>query len=320
MKKNKKRGFKRVLHVLMIVLLAFLGLITVTMAGIYGVNQVSLRKEASQIKEYGKKIKVFDGTMNVLDEGQGKETIVLLPGYGTASPGLDFKPLTNELTNDYRVVTIEPFGYGLSSQTKRERSAKNMVEEIHAVLEKLGIDRFILMGHSIAGIYGLNYVDTYPQTVKAFVGIDTSLPDQPWTGFDDTLPNFIQKSGLMRVLVKLSPESFKVEGMDDETYNQLRMLNLKNLSNDTVRREGKALDNTFKDAKKLSFPRNLPVLLFVAKENDATLDNWLELHKEQAASVTRGEVIELPGTHYLHHNQSKTIAEDVKKFMSENND
>lgn len=317
MKKTKKHGVKRVLHMLKISILIFVGLIAVTMAGIYVVNQVSLQKEASQIKEYGQKIHVFDGTINVLDEGKGTETIVLLPGYGTASPGLDFQPLIRELKEDYRVVTIEPFGYGLSSHTKRERSAKNMVEEIHTVLEKLNIDSFMLMGHSIAGIYGLNYVDTYPKEVKAFVGIDTSVPNQPWTGFSDTLPNFIQKSGLMRVLVKLSPESFKVEGMDDETFEQLRMLNMKNLSNDTVRKEGMALDETFKESKKLSFPKTLPILLFVAKENDATLDNWLKLHKEQAASVINGEVVELEGTHYLHHNQSKAISNELKKFMND---
>lgn len=317
MKKTKKHGFRRVLHVLTRMSLIFLGLIAATMSGIYIVNQISLRNEASRIEVYGEKIKVFDGTMNVLVEGQGKETIVLLPGYGTASPGLDFKPLSSELKKDYQVVTIEPFGYGLSSGTKRERSAKNMTEEIHTVVEKLNIDSFILMGHSIAGIYGLKYVNNYPENVQAFVGIDTSLPNQPWTGFDDRLPNFIQKSGLMRVLVKLSPESFNVEGIHDKTYEQLRMLNLKNLSNDTVRKEGKALDKSFEESKKIAFPKNLPVLLFVAKENEGTLDNWLELHEEQAESVTKGEVVELSGTHYLHHNQSKLIAEELKKFMNE---
>lgn len=317
MEKTKKSGFKRVLHVLMITFLTLIGLLAVSLAGIYVVNQISLSREASKIKNYGEKIKVFDGTMNVIDEGQGKETIVLLPGYGTASPGLDFKPLIAELKKDYRVVAIEPFGYGLSSQTKRERSAKNMVEEIHSVVEQLNIDSFILMGHSIAGIYGLNYAAAYPENVEAFVGIDSSVPNQPWPGFDDSLPNFIQKSGLMRVIFKLNPEGFKIKGMDDETYEQSRMLNLKNLYNETVRKEGQALDETFKEAKKLAFPKDLPLLLFVAKENDATLPNWLELHQEQAASVNKGEVVELSGTHYLHHNQSKTIAADLKKFMNE---
>ncbi|MNJ75495.1 hypothetical protein D3C77_726010 [compost metagenome] len=34
------------------------------------------------------------------------------------------------------------------------------------------------MGHSISGIYGLNYVNKYENEVSAFVGIDSSAPKQ----------------------------------------------------------------------------------------------------------------------------------------------
>lgn len=47
--------------------------------------------------------------------------------------------MINELKKDYRVVTIEPFGYGLSSQTNRRRSIENIVDEIHQVAQKLKI-------------------------------------------------------------------------------------------------------------------------------------------------------------------------------------
>ena len=34
------------------------------------------------------------------------------------------------------------------------------------------------MGHSISGIYGIDYVNKYPNEVSAFVGIDSSVPTQ----------------------------------------------------------------------------------------------------------------------------------------------
>jgi hypothetical protein len=37
---------------------------------------------------------------------------VFLAGAGTPSPVLDFKPLTDILKNDVKVVIIEKFGYG----------------------------------------------------------------------------------------------------------------------------------------------------------------------------------------------------------------
>ena len=72
-----------------------------------------------------------------LIQGKGTETVVLLPGYGTPAPALDFKPLIDELSPFYKVVVIEPFGYGLSDVTEKERTTENMVSEIHETLQQL---------------------------------------------------------------------------------------------------------------------------------------------------------------------------------------
>jgi len=317
MKNNKQTGVKKILRIIGIALLSIVVIIAVTMSGIFMAHRLSLRSEAKRIVDYGQKVPVFDGELNVLDEGAGDQTIVLLTGYGTAAPGLDFKTLIKELAKDYRVVMIEPFGYGLSSGTERERSAANMVEEIHEVTKQLGLEKYVLMGHSIAGIYGLNYVNTYPTEVTAFVGIDSSVPNQPWPGFRDGLSNFLQQSGILRLMVKLNPEGFRVEGMDDETYEQARLLTMRNMSNKVMRKEGKSLDDAFETSKKLAFPADLPLLLFIAEKHDLTVEGWAELHHEQIANSIKGEVIELPGTHYLHHTASKEIAEDTKQFLSE---
>ena len=60
----------------------------------------------------------------------------------------------------------------------------------------------MLMGHSIAGIYGIDYVNKYPNEVTAFVGIDSSVATQP--GMDVKFPiktfAFLKKSGLLRLV------------------------------------------------------------------------------------------------------------------------
>lgn len=55
----------------------------------------------------------------------------------------------------------------------------------------------------------------------------------------------------------------------------------------------------FERALGTGFPKDLPLLLFVVAENEKTPE-WLELHHRQAASVTNGTVVPLPGEHYLH--------------------
>lgn len=279
-------------------------------------HKMSLKSEAKRIESYGEKIKIFDGEVTVVDEGHGPETIILLPGQGTASPYLDFKPLINELKKDFRVVTIEPFGYGLSSQTDRERSVANIVEEIHEVTKSLGLKKYIVMGHSIAGLYGVNYAQQYPSEMTAFVGIDSSTPEQPWPGINLAPIDFLKETGVFRALIKANPES--VLGVDKAhpDFEQIRLLTLKNMSSRNLKEELQMLDKSFPESRGLTYPSDMPVLLFVAK-NDLNQEGWLDMHQAQLVGVKRGKLFELPGKHYLHHTQTPKIVKETKAFLTE---
>lgn len=134
-------------------------------ATVYTVNKISSHSEQKRMEPYGQHVAVDGKQMNVFIHGRGEETIVILPGYGTAAPALDFKPLISELIPYYKVVVSEPFGHGLSDQTQKERSTANIVSEIHEALQSLQINRYILMAHSISGLYSLDYVN-----IRGFTG------------------------------------------------------------------------------------------------------------------------------------------------------
>ena len=150
------------------------------------VNVVASNSESSRIESYGQRVDVDGSKINVLVTGSGIKDVVLLPGFGTSSPVLDFAPLVRDLSKDHRVIVVEPLGYGLSDGTDRERTTQNIVQEVHGALQALHVNRYILMGHSIAGLYGIDYANRYPEEVSAFVGIDTSVPGQP--GMDTEFP------------------------------------------------------------------------------------------------------------------------------------
>ena len=306
-KKIGKWLLRGVLALLALIILLF------TVLGIN--NRINLNKEEKLIKDYGEKFDVFDGKMNISIEGNGSETIVLLPGYSTPIPILDFTPLINELKSDYTVVTIEPFGYGLSSFTTRERSLENMTEEIHEVTKQLDLDSYILMGHSISGIYGMNYVNTYPDEVKAFVGIDTSVPNQPWPGNPTLAIDFLRHSGTLRLFTKIRPDLYDMTHLSKEINKQYLMLNLKNTGNKMMREEGIELDKSFEKIKKQNFPKELPLLLFIDHGNSETVPTWRELHLKQVDRADKGKSFELEGGHYLHRSQSKKIADETRQFL-----
>jgi pimeloyl-ACP methyl ester carboxylesterase len=120
----------------------------------------------------------LDGeNMHIYTKGEGENTFVLLSGLGTTAPVLDFEPLVNELAKENKVVVVEGFGYGWSDLTKKERTVENIVGEIRAALQLANIKGpYILMPHSISGIYSMYYANKYPEEVKAIIGIDPTLP------------------------------------------------------------------------------------------------------------------------------------------------
>jgi pimeloyl-ACP methyl ester carboxylesterase len=125
--------------------------------------------------------------MHVYTKGDGENTIVLLSGLGTAAPVLDFEPLVNELAKNHKVVVVESFGYGWSDVTNKERTVENIVEEIRTALKSNIEGPYILMPHSISGIYSMYYANAYPDEVKAVIGIDFTLP-QVLEYFDESAP------------------------------------------------------------------------------------------------------------------------------------
>ncbi|WP_370629019.1 alpha/beta hydrolase [Paenarthrobacter nitroguajacolicus] len=278
------------------------------------VNVVASEGESHRIESYGQRVSVDGGEMNVLVTGAGQENVVLLPGFGTSSPVLDFGPLVRDLATDHRVIVVEPFGYGLSDGTDRERTTENIVQEVHGALEALDIERYTLMGHSIAGLYGIEYATRYPEDVTAFVGIDTSVPGQPGMGtqFPTGLMSAAKNLGLLRIMNAASAAS-DLADYTDHAREQMQMLTNKNSLSPTYLNEMGHIKTNFERALGTGFPKDLPLLLFVVAENKQTPE-WLELHHRQAASVTNGTVVPLPGEHYLHHTHAGEIADGVREW------
>lgn len=289
------------------------------LAIVFLVNIVCSKIEQGKIETYGQSVAVDGKTMNVFIQGEGEETVVLLPGYGTAAPSLDFKFLVDELSPFYKVVVIEPFGYGLSDLTEKERSTENIVSEIHEALQRLHIERYILMGHSISGLYGLDYVNKYPEEVSAFVGLDSSVPTISEKKIDSSIIRTIKllkKSGLARLQVKLGDDPYAVLPYDDKTKEQLRILKHKNMYNPSQLNEAEMMYENFKAAENRSFPKNLPVIFFI-QENHPVTDRWIPEHKKQIEDSINGKVMTFEGDHYLYRTKAKEIVEGFREFMKE---
>lgn len=240
-------------------------------------------------------VEVNGETMKAHVKGSGNKTIVMLSSWGTDSPIDDFFPLYEKLSKDYKVVVLEYFGYSGSDITSDERTNAAIVQEIRTALCKLNVNPpYILMPHSMSGLYSLYYANNYPSEVSGIIGIDMSLPQRQLEQWNEET---FEKA-------KLSPES-------------------SNLNVSMINQWNKFYDNS-KELKDLKYPPNLPVLAFLTKKqieeaNDmikrgAMQTSWVQMNNNIITNANIQTIKILEEEHYFSE-QSNEIVKSSTEFI-----
>ena len=107
-------------------------------------------------------------------EGAG-DTILYLHGLGTSKE--DFKTtLGYESFNDFNIISFDFPGCGKSNYNEEiALDIDDLVIITNKVTEKLGLESFHLIGHSMGGLTGLLYARRYPERVKSFINVEGNL-------------------------------------------------------------------------------------------------------------------------------------------------
>lgn len=276
----------------------------------------------------GEFIEIGEEKMHIYSKGEGEHTIVLLSGLGTAAPALDYEPLLNELAKKHQVVVVETFGYGWSDVTDKERTVKNIVEEIRYALMKSGIDGpYILMPHSVSGIYSMYYAHSYPEEVQAVIGIDPTFP-QALEYFGESAPatpeyfRYVAPSGLARLALYIYPKGF-LPVADDGTYSEENQKRTKAITawkgyNKNIVMETNELSSNIEKTRDMTFPANMPILIFTTKEDKVTEDgkNNVTFYETQLTDNPASKIITFDGHHYLHWTHYMEMSKEVHTFIS----
>lgn len=325
---------KTVLRVVAKIVVVIFGLLAALLVISGIVNVVASSIEARDLRgSYGKLVHIDGGNVNVDIQGNGKQVVVLLPGLGVSAPALEFKPLIDGLKKDYTVVTYEGFGYGLSDDTTKPRTAENIASEIHQTLSKLGYSKYSIVAHSVSGIYTLKYAITYPDEVQVIIGIDSSVPQQ-----NDFMPEELKKQmpdvgllvnliriggffGIVRDYITLDPGSttafdkvgYSYSEKEKDLINKLTIRNFASTAvlDENIRSDG-PISGLSPDSK---YPQNIPIKFFLAKDSVDMFPRWIELHKNQPYQPSDDSITVLPGAHFLYHTHAKTITDGVRQLV-----
>jgi len=133
----------------------------------------------------------FDGSRIAYDvRGEGDITIVFIHGWVCNSSF--WRPQVEFFAADYRVVTIDLPGSGLSSLDRSEYSMDSFGKDVAAVVGKLGAEKIVLVGHSMGGPVSLEAAKILGDKVIGIVGVDSFYTSFKHPKSDDELERFIQ--------------------------------------------------------------------------------------------------------------------------------
>jgi pimeloyl-ACP methyl ester carboxylesterase len=109
------------------------------------------------------------------DTGKGT-AIVLLHGF------LENKTMWNHyvdaFSKNYRVITIDLLGHGKTEPQGYVHTMEDNADVVNEVLSHLGINKAVLVGHSMGGYVALAFAELYTEKVEGLVLLNsTSKPD-----------------------------------------------------------------------------------------------------------------------------------------------
>ena len=305
---------------IIILLIAFI----IVLVAIYINHRIQLNKEEALRTPLGKLVEVDGHQMSVYVEGNGNKTIVFLSGGGTCSPILDFKSLYATLSDDYRIVVVEKFGYGFSDVVDKERSIDSILEDTRTALAKADIrGSYVLCPHSMSGIEAIYWAQQYPEEIEAIVGLDMAVPGA-YEDYKINMPmlklsQFAARAGITRFLPDVAESDAIRYGTLSDTEKEIyRAVFYEKTATTTMLKEVECVKENAEIVGKNGVPE-VPMLLFVSNGRGTGWDEeeWREYQNSYIEHVENGKLINLDCSHYVHDYEYKRISEEIRVFLTE---
>ena len=117
----------------------------------------------------------------------------LLALHGLASSGHWYDRVAPHLCSNYRVISPDQRGHGKTTQAKGGYDWPTLASDLAGLMDRLGMDRAAVLGHSWGGHVAVALAAYHPKRVSSLVMIDGGFldarvsPDATWEGFSRRL-------------------------------------------------------------------------------------------------------------------------------------
>lgn len=146
-------------------------------------------------------------SMRIEEQGQGP-AVVLLHGFcGSSRYWAELAPL---LAGSCRVITPDLRGHGTSDAPVGPYTIEQMADDVLHLADTLGLDQFVLLGHSLGGYITLSFAQRHAHRLKGFGLIHSTGKPDTEEGKQKRLATVeaLQRHGIVPVVDDLVPKLF----------------------------------------------------------------------------------------------------------------
>jgi pimeloyl-ACP methyl ester carboxylesterase len=193
-----------------------LGLLVLVAAAL-AVNTVVMDRDTEEAKAgLGRIIDLPGGELQVREDGPaGAQAVVLLHGFACSLRWWD--QMVPALARDHRVIRFDLLGHGGSEKPTKGYGMDNQARLVAAGLDRLGVRRAAVIGHSMGGSVATALAEQRPALVESLV-----ILDSPSKSGDAELP-FTARLGFVPVLGeairRVVPDSMIRAGLESAFAN-----------------------------------------------------------------------------------------------------
>ena len=147
-------------------------------AVLWGFSRWMTRRIEASVPGNGRFVEVNGERFHYVDEGKGPP-LVMIHGLMGSSRNLTYA-LSGQLREQFRVITLDRPGSGYS--TRHKRTAADLpaqARQVAAFLHTLGLDKPLVLGHSLGGAIALALALDHPDAVSGLVLVAPLTHPQP---------------------------------------------------------------------------------------------------------------------------------------------
>ena len=289
----------------------------------------------------GEQISIGDHRLHIHEMGQHHDgpTVVLVSGLGVPSSGWAW--IQSNVADFARVVSYDRAGLGWSEESTQPFDAVHTAQQLHDLLEAADIPGpYILVGHSIGGLYVRQFTDLYPDDVAGLVLVDASHPEQldrlPKAASDMQLKAFklyqaspwLARFGILRA-TNLHGRMMQSQNLPPEAQGSLEAFynnpdHLKTMAQET--RQWDIISDQVNQTKDLG---NRPLTVLSANpevESDQApmLRAWLDLQGELADLSSEGQQQLVDGADHnsllMNSDHARVVADAIHEVVMQGQD